>query len=113
MHELSIATRIVDIVGKVVEEHRATRVGSVTVEVGRLSGIDRSSLEFCFTAITAGTRLEGASLRVEEKLPRARCRTCGCEYEVRLDDFRCKACGSSDFDVLSGMDISVKEVEVE
>lgn len=113
MHELSIATRIVDIVGRVVEENHATRVGSVTVEVGRLSGIDRSSLEFCFQAITGGTILEGASLVVEERLPRARCRKCGCEYEVSLDDFRCKTCGSSDFDVLSGMDISIKEVEVE
>lgn len=113
MHELSIATRMVDIVEKVLDENCATRVGKVTVEIGRLSGIDRSSLEFCFNAIIGGTRLEGASLVVEEKQPTALCRKCGQEYQVSLDDFRCKNCGSAEFDVLSGTDISIREVEVE
>lgn len=113
MHELGIATRIMDIVTRVMEENRAERVGSVKVEVGLLSGVDRSSLEFCFHALARGTRAEGAQLVVEERQPVARCRKCASEYQVSMDDFRCKACRSSEFDVLSGMDISVREVEVE
>ena len=95
------------------EENRASKVGSVTVEVGLLSGIDRSSLEFCFGALAKDTKIEGARLVVEEAKPVAKCRKCGAEYQVSMDDFRCKACGSAEFDVLSGMDISIKEVEVE
>jgi hydrogenase nickel incorporation protein HypA/HybF len=113
MHELGIATRIAGVVNRVMEEHGATRVGSVTVEVGLLSGIDKPSLEFCFEAIGKGTKLEGARLVVEEKQPVARCRKCGGEYQVSMDDFRCKLCGSAEFDVLSGTDICIKEVEVE
>jgi hydrogenase nickel incorporation protein HypA/HybF len=113
MHELGIATRIIDIVKKVREENGARKVGAVTVEIGQLAGVDRSSLEFCFDAITRGTDLEGARLVVDEKPPRARCRSCGAEYDVSLDDFRCKTCRSTEFDVLAGMDISIKEVEVE
>jgi len=113
MHELGIATRIMGIVTRVMEENRAEKVGSVTVEVGLLSGIDRSSLEFCFQALAKGTKLEGSHLIVEEKRPVARCRKCTSEYEVSMDDFRCKVCGSTEFDVLSGADISVKEMEVE
>ncbi|MFH1220950.1 MAG: hydrogenase maturation nickel metallochaperone HypA [Candidatus Eisenbacteria bacterium] len=113
MHELSIATRIVDIVTRVMEENSAREVGAVTVEIGPLSGVDRSSLEFCFTALAKGTKLEKAHLKIEEISPRAKCRKCASEYEVSLDDFRCKACGSSNFEVLSGTDITVREVEVE
>jgi hydrogenase nickel incorporation protein HypA/HybF len=113
VHELSVATQIVDLVSRVMDEHSAHKVGEVSVEVGALSCVDPDSLEFCFQAITKGTRLENARLKIEEIKPRARCRRCNLEYEVRWDDFRCKACGSSEFDVLIGRDISVKEVEVE
>ena len=113
MHELGIATQIVDVVTRVKEENSADKVGVITVEIGLLSGVDRSSLEFCFEAITKGTALEDARLKIEEIKPVGKCRRCANEYEVRFDDFRCPACGSSDFDMLTGSDISIREVEVE
>ncbi len=113
MHELGVATQIAELVTRVMEDNSARKAGEVTVEIGTLSCIDPDSLTFCFEAITKGTRLENARLKMVEIKPRARCRACSQEYEVRLDDFRCKACGSSEFDVLVGSDISVKEVEVE
>ena len=113
MHELSVATQIADLVTRVMEDNSAERVGEVAVEIGTLSCIDPDSLTFCFEAITKGTRLENARLKIEEIKPRAKCRACHAEYEVSWDDFRCKACGSSEFDILVGSDISVREVEVE
>jgi len=112
LHELGIATSIADMVTRVMDEHSAREVGDITVQIGMLSGVDRSSLEFCFEAITRGTRLEQAHLKIEELKPTARCRTCGNQYEVRLDDFRCQSCGSSDFEMLGGSEILVRQVEV-
>ena len=113
MHELGIATDIVGVVTKVAEEHGAKRVGDVVLEIGLLAGVDKGSLEFCFDVITRGTRLEGAHLKVVEVKPRARCRTCEKEYEVRMDNFHCPYCQSREFELLIGSDISIKEVEVE
>ena len=113
MHELGVATGIADLVTRVMDENSATRAGEITVEVGMLSCIDPSSLEFCFQAITEGTRLQSAHLKIVRIAPRAKCRACGEEYEVQLDDFRCKDCGSADFDVLTGGDVSIRYVEVE
>ena len=101
------------VVDKVAQEHDAARVGEVVVEVGLLAGVDRQSLEFCYGVITRGTRLEGSHLKVVEMKPRARCRSCRREYEVKIDDFRCPHCQSGEFDILTGSDISLKEVEVE
>ena len=113
MHELGVATQIAELVTRVMEENSAERVGEVAVEIGTLSCIDPDSLTFCFEAIAKGTPLENARLKIEEIKPRARCRICREEYEVSWDDFRCKACGSSEFDILIGSEISVREVEVE
>jgi hydrogenase nickel incorporation protein HypA/HybF len=113
MHELGIATDIVGVIKKVVEEHDAGRVGEVVVEVGLLAAVDKGSLEFCFEAITRGTGLDGAHLKVVEVKPRARCEECGEEYEVRMDNFHCPHCESNKFELLIGSDISIKEVEVE
>ncbi len=113
MHELSIATRIVNLVSQVMKEHSARRVGQIRVEIGKLSCIDPASLRFCFDAVIADSNLEGAHLEITERYPRGRCRSCGSEYEVRMDDFRCKHCGSDDFEIISGSEITVTEVEVE
>jgi hydrogenase nickel incorporation protein HypA/HybF len=113
MHELGVATEIVDLVTRVMDENSARKVGEIAVEVGTLSCVDPGSLEFCFQAITKGTRLENARLKIKEIKPRARCRVCKEEYEVRWDDFRCRSCGAADFDLLIGREISVREVEVE
>ena len=113
MHELGIATDIVGVVTKVADEHRAEKVGTVVVEVGLLAGVDKASLEFCFEVITHETRLDGAQLKVVEVKPRAKCRACKREYEVRMDNFHCPHCDSKDFELLIGSDICIKEVEVE
>jgi hydrogenase nickel incorporation protein HypA/HybF len=113
LHELSVATRIAEVVGRVMDEHSARKVGEVRVEIGALTCVDPDSLDFCFQAITKGTRLEDARLKILEVKPRAKCRKCAMEYEVRWDDFRCTRCGSTEFEVLIGRDISVKDVEVE
>jgi hydrogenase nickel incorporation protein HypA/HybF len=113
VHELGIATDIIRVVTRVADEHDAKKVGGVVVEVGLLAGVDKASLEFCFEAITRGTRLDGAHLKVMEVKPRARCKACEKEYEVRMDNFLCPHCDSKDFELLIGSEICIKEVEVE
>lgn len=112
MHELSIAGNIVDIVERSVASAPPAPVLRVTVRVGRLSGIVRESLEFCFEAVTAGTRLEGARLVTEDVPVRLRCGACG--HLSMTDDisFACAACGSSDVTLESGTELQVVEVEL-
>lgn len=113
MHELSIATRIMEMVREVMKQHSATRVGEITVEIGALSCVDPSSLEFCFEAIVAGSPLEGARLRIDRKKACAKCNKCGNLYEISGTNPGCDNCGSHDFEVTSGTEIFVTQVEVE
>ncbi len=63
MHELAVMQYLVE----AVEQSVATgRIQAVHLQVGDASGCQPGPLAFCFEVATAGTRLEGAVLEVEE-----------------------------------------------
>lgn len=112
MHEMSIAQSIVEIVEDVLGEQGNPGVEKVFVTVGRMAGVVPESLAFSFEAITAGTRLEGAELVIENIPVRARCRNCGHAWEVESYVFRCERCEGTDLDVVNGDELAVREIEV-
>ena len=109
MHELGISRSIVAIV---VEAARGRRVRRVTLEIGKLAGVEGGAIAFCFEAAAQGTVLEGAVLSIREISGRARCRACATEFVVDTLFTAC-ACGSRDSMRLSGEELNVKSIEIE
>ncbi len=107
MHELSITESIVSAILERVEG----RIQTVTLIVGRLSGMVPESISFCFDVCTQGTRLEGAALDIVEVPGQVRCLTCGVEFEPPDTILLC-TCGSADVDVVGGQELRIKNVEV-
>ena len=66
MHELSIAYSLVEVAGQSAQEAGATKVLSVTLRLGALSGVVRGALEFGYEVATADTLLAGSTLMVKE-----------------------------------------------
>ena len=110
MHELSIAENIVEIINENASGHAA--VQSVKVRIGKLANVVLDSLEFCFTAITKGTRFEDTKLEIENINILAHCRCCGVDSEIEGFLFQCKSCGSTDVKLLSGDELKVVEIEI-
>ena len=108
MHELAITESLVAAVAGNVGD---SRVESVTVIVGRLSGVVADSLHFYFDLCTEGTVLEGAKLEIVDVPAHARCRECNSEIEL-LDMIALCDCGSADLEILDGQDLRIKQVEV-
>ena len=113
MHELSLAQNIAEIAQNAADANGRAKVVTVFVRIGELSGVVVDSLTFCFSAITAGTPLEGASLRVDRIPVRARCRTCGSASEIRDFVFLCPSCGEGDVEIIAGKELQVSQIEVE
>lgn len=107
MHELSITESLVSTILERVEG----RVETVTLVVGRLSGVVPDSVRFCFDVCTQGTRLDGASLEIIEVAGQVRCHSCGSVAELP-DDIRLCGCGSADVEIVGGQELRVKHVEV-
>lgn len=108
MHELSIATSVVD---AVLERTGERHVSTVRLRVGRLSGVVPDSLTFCFDLATAGTPLEGATLDIDSPDGRGHCHTCGRDFALEDLVVLC-ACGSADVEVVAGRELQVLSVEV-
>lgn len=108
MHELSITESVVQ---SVVERMGKAKVLRVSLEIGTLSGVVSDSVKFCFELVTDGTTLAGARLDVIETPGRGRCRDCGDEVEMQ-DLLAMCPCGGVEFEVLSGQQLRIREVEV-
>jgi hydrogenase nickel incorporation protein HypA/HybF len=112
MHELSLAEELVERLEEVARRERASRIASIRLELGAMSGVDRDAFEFAFPEVARGTLAEGARLAVEEVALSVRCRVCGIETEPDLPVLRCRACGSPGVDIVRGREFRVLSMEV-
>lgn len=108
MHELSITQSVVN---TVLERVPDTRIASVRLEIGKLSGIVADSVRFCFDLVVAGTLLEGARLDIDEPGGRAHCADCDTEFDVDDIIMLCP-CGSANVALLTGQELRIRSVEV-
>ncbi len=111
MHEFGIATEIVKVVKETVASQPVKRLISVTVEVWQLAMVNPEQLKFSFEIITEGGPFEGAEMNVEMLPAVAKCK-CGFEGALGDEDYVCPKCGGM-YELLSGRDISVKNLKVE
>src|SRR4051812_28920464 len=106
MHELSIATAILD----VAERHAAGRpLRAVEVRIGHLRQVVPSSLAFAFELLTEGA----VELRMEAVPAVGRCRACACESTLEAFPLCCAACGGLELELLSGEELQVTSLELE
>ncbi|WP_181803720.1 hydrogenase maturation nickel metallochaperone HypA [Streptomyces shenzhenensis] len=112
MHELSIATAIVEQAGEWARADGADRVLAVTVRVGELSGVVPDALDFAFEVARDGTALAGARLVVEQVTARAWCGPCTEEFAVGMPPFFwCPRCDRPATELRSGRELEITAVE--
>lgn len=107
MHELGLATAVVD---ACVERADGARVLRVRVEVGQLVAVMPDSLRFCFDVCARGTSVEGAELDILETAGRAVCEGCGDSVALATPFGRC-ACGGR-LRIIAGDELRVKDMEI-
>jgi hydrogenase nickel incorporation protein HypA/HybF len=66
MHELSIATALVEVACEEALHRRLGRVQALHVRLGPLAGVVKDALMFSFDVAAAGTAIEGARLEIED-----------------------------------------------
>jgi hydrogenase nickel incorporation protein HypA/HybF len=93
MHEMSIASALVDQVCDQAASHGAARVAEINLRMGVLNGIARS-LHFCFPSASRDTLCEGARLNIDEVPLTVLCTYCDAvKTPAALYNFRCPDCG--------------------
>lgn len=115
MHELGIVVYVIEAVEKVAAEQALTKICRVTLEIGEVSGIVPDYLIDCWNwSVKRGETelLHGAELCFEQLPAVTICNTCGQTYPTVAHGRICPHCQSPDTVLLTGNEISIKEIAV-
>ena len=113
MHELSLAEAINKTIVELCQRSRWIRVRHVVLKIGHMRQIDPEVLSFAFNIVANGTVTDGAELSILELPIVFKCHTCGKETSGEGATFMCLNCGSTDVELLSGMELTIESMEVE
>ena len=114
MHELGLVNYVVKQVTKIAEENQVTKVGSVTLEFGEVSGIVTSYLYDYWNWYTKKFPLfDGAKLICEEIPAITWCDNCKKTYPTVQFGKTCPHCGSGNTWLQQGNEMNIKQIEVE
>jgi len=113
MHEVGVASSILECVAAEAGKHPGAQLVSVCVRIGELANIDKDALDFAFEALTRDTDLEHVKLVVEWCPRRQKCTSCGEEFAVKDFELACPKCASSQTTCISGTELDIAYLELE
>lgn len=112
MHELSIVSYVVRQVEEVARQNNLTRVSSVTLEFGEVSGIVPEYIEDCWKWYTRKTPLMAGTALLHETIPALTwCDACQSTYPTVKYGKTCPHCGSGQTWLQQGKEINIKQIE--
>jgi hydrogenase nickel incorporation protein HypA/HybF len=113
MHEMSIATALLEQLRRIAAEQQAARIVEVEVHCGVMQQVVPESLQLAFEAASTDTLAAGARLKIVETGLAARCRSCGEQFEAAIDNYLCPRCRTADVEIVAGRDIVLRSVVCE
>ena len=113
MHELSIASSIVDTVLAEVDKRSLKSVTLISLRVGVLTDIVPDSLQFGFEAMTKDTILEKTELQITSIPVVGKCKSCQKDFEVNEFIFVCPLCYAVDIEMQTGNELDIAFIEAE
>jgi hydrogenase nickel incorporation protein HypA/HybF len=119
MHELSIASGLVEKLLQFSDENPDKKIIEVRLAVGEFSHIESEQLCFCYTAVITETPLDGSSLLIEKVEAKVQCPSCSYQGRPKyLEDLisekpvatlQCPACGKA-AQAIEGDECAIKSI---
>ncbi len=113
MHELGIASAILERVEEEARRRPGARFMKVGVRVGELSGVDPDALAFGFEALVKDTAWEPLPLDIHFCPRKQLCMSCGQDFVAEMLETGCPRCGNHDTACVSGNELDIEYIEIE
>jgi hydrogenase nickel incorporation protein HypA/HybF len=113
MHEMSLVEGVRQLIEDAAGREGFSRVRSLRVEIGQLSGVEREAFEFCFELAMQESIAAGARLDIVATPGRGRCLQCGREGALAQVFDPCEHCGGYPVETIDGTAMRVIDLEVE
>ena len=113
MHELSVAMSLIDLAESEVKKSGNSRIVSVKVMIGYLSGIDFESFSFMLDLAKKNTMLENAVIEFERISGKGKCLSCKHEFPVEEQLVVCPLCRGNSIEITGGDELKIISMNVE
>ena len=115
MHELAVTRNIVDVVVRNAQSQGAKRVVRVKLIVGKMRNFEQKWVQNYFDRFAKGTIAEGAQLEIEYVPIVFYCNACGETFPLEPGiglRMKCPGCNGSEYSMITGGELTIREMEV-
>lgn len=111
MHEIGVLLEVVKSVERYALENDVKKIETLVLQIGELSSMIPKYMMKLYPAAVDGTILEGSKLEIEVLSANGLCTDCKKVFKVLENHGTCTVCGSKNFELLSGKEFYIKEIE--
>lgn len=113
MHEMSVATHLLNLCVENAEKNSAKSISKITVKIGKLSGVEPHFLVSAFDVIKGETVAANAELEFIHQDVVARCDKCSQSYKIEDYYIACPECGNVDVKIIDGEELMLMSLELD
>jgi hydrogenase nickel incorporation protein HypA/HybF len=113
MHEMSLAEGVLQLIEDAAVQQNFSKVSTVWLEIGQLSGVEVEAMKFCFDAVMHGSVAQGARLEIIALPGTGWCMACARSVPMAEVFGECPLCGGHQMQVTGGTEMRLKELEVD
>jgi hydrogenase nickel incorporation protein HypA/HybF len=112
VHEMSICQGLINQVERIAQEQGASRVDTIVLSIGPLSGVEPQLLSRAFDIARLGTVAKDAELEIETGPVVVECRMCGASGEAQVNRLLCPSCGDWQVNLKQGDELLLQRLEI-
>lgn len=114
MHEFALTKSLIDQVEAIADEHHATKIRSIQIRCGSLSGVEPELLREAFMILRSqSSRIHNCELNLVVEPVQAKCLSCDKPFMPANFVFTCPTCSSTDTVTLCGEDVMIDQIELD
>lgn len=113
MHELSIAESILSIAKDEMIKVEATSIRELELEIGKLSGVEYSALDFALQILTENSIFKNTKIVIQKPEGQATCNDCSFGFAIESFISQCPKCSSFRYTIISGKELRVKSIVID
>jgi hydrogenase nickel incorporation protein HypA/HybF len=115
MHELAVTKSILKPALDHTAQHSGNEIIAIHLAIGEMRNLEEDWIQRYFDYISKGTQAEKAVIKVRKIPVVFLCKDCGQQFTANIKEDRkilCSHCGSFEYDLMTGRELIVEQLEV-
>ncbi len=112
MHEYTIVSSLIELCEKEAKKLNTNKIKTVTLQIGKLSGIETHFLKNSFDFFKKNTICHNAELVIKDIDVKIHCKNCNHNSIISKNNFFCPICNSKETEIVQGQEMIIESLEI-